>query len=70
MRVGHRVIILLTVTVKNNLLIVRICVSHTEETLKEIDETPLLSILSNGIFKTHYPCADGKFRPEYPSEKI
>lgn len=68
MRVGHRVILLLTVSVKNNQLFVRICVSHTEETLAKIDEVPLLSILTNGVFKTHYPNADGEFKPDYPSQ--
>ena len=67
MRVGHRVIVLLSVTVKQNDLIVRICISHTADTLEKIDESPVLSVLSGGVFKTYYPTADGSFKPDYLS---
>ena len=53
-RVGHRVITLVSVTIKNKVLHVRLYISHTLETLKRIDEVSVLSVLNEGLYKTQY----------------
>ena len=49
---GHRVVTHMSVTIREGRLFVRLYISHTEETLRLINEMPVISVLHKDRFKT------------------